>query len=36
MNAFLTLLFLAVPFLLLAALVAFLTVPIGTQTKPPK
>jgi len=36
MNASLTLLFLAAPFVLLAALVAFLTVTIGSQTKPPK
>ncbi len=36
MNALLTLLFLAAPFVLVAALVAILTVTIGSQTRPPK
>jgi hypothetical protein len=36
MNALLALLFLMVPFLLLGALVAFLTVAIGSRTGPAK
>jgi hypothetical protein len=34
MNALLALLFLVVPFLLLAGLIAFLTVAIGSRTRP--
>ncbi len=34
MTAFLALLFLAAPFLLLGALIAVLTVTIGNETKP--
>jgi hypothetical protein len=36
MNALLALLFLVAPFLLLGALVAFLTVAIGSRTRPAK
>jgi hypothetical protein len=36
MNAFLALVFLALPFLLLAGLIAFLTVAIGSRTRPTK
>ena len=36
MNAFLTILFLALPFLLLVGLIAFLIVSIGSRTKQTK